>query len=56
MNRAKIREDPKRWNDCGQSVNTFKRECRKTKRESWRKFSGDLENALDASRLRKVLS
>ena len=56
LNRAKKRKDPKSWDDCRKSFNKFKRECRRAKRESWKKFCGDLENTSDASRLRKVLS
>ncbi|XP_065368840.1 uncharacterized protein LOC135961270 [Calliphora vicina] len=56
FNKAKRDQDLLSWDDYRQSFNTFKRETRRAKKESWERFCEELENTTEASRLRKVLS
>lgn len=44
MNRAKKRMELKSWNKYRRSLNTFKTECRRLKKELWIKFCKELEN------------
>ncbi|XP_037809859.1 uncharacterized protein LOC119602420 [Lucilia sericata] len=56
FNKAKRDQNPLSWDDYRQSFNTFKRETRRAKKESWKRFCEELESTTEASRLRKVLS
>ncbi|XP_037816198.1 uncharacterized protein LOC119606701 [Lucilia sericata] len=56
FHKAKRGQKPLSWDDYRQSFNTFKRETRRGKKESWKRFWEELESTTEASRLRKVLS
>lgn len=56
FNKAKYSCVEIEWNYYYDKLKVFKKHLRKAKRSSWRSFCGEIETAVETSRLRKILS